>query len=128
MSVQFPPAQYRNVFLSLFLLLIFFWEYNVAFNYPSWCNIWCDGNWNIAPNHIIYDVICACKNALRTKTWLSSENGTGYNCHWNFFLAASMGDREERTTFHINVHSVGTDYNSNFLSILVERNPSLGKV
>ncbi|KAG6784041.1 hypothetical protein POTOM_009724 [Populus tomentosa] len=51
----------------------------------------------------------------------------GHNCHWNFFLAASMGDREERTTFHINVHSVGTDYNSNFLSILVARNPSLGK-
>ena len=52
----------------------------------------------------------------------------GYNCHWNLFLAASMGDREERTTFHINVHSVGTDYNCNFLSILVARNPSLGKV
>ena len=52
----------------------------------------------------------------------------GYNCHWDHLLAASMGDREERTSFHINVHSVSTDYNSNFLSILVERNPSLGKV
>ncbi|KAJ6730626.1 hypothetical protein OIU85_021425 [Salix viminalis] len=51
----------------------------------------------------------------------------GYNCHWDHLLAASLGDTEERTGFHVNVHSVSTDYNSNFLSILVERNPSLGK-
>jgi hypothetical protein len=46
----------------------------------------------------------------------------GYSCHWHYLLAANMDNREERTGFHINVHSVCSYYNSNFLGILVERN------
>lgn len=52
----------------------------------------------------------------------------GYNRYRNYILASSLGYREERSSFHVNVHSVGTYYYSNHLCISVEREPILWKV
>jgi hypothetical protein len=52
----------------------------------------------------------------------------GNSCFWNYLLDASLGYREERPSFHSNVHSIGTCYNSHHFSILVEREALLGKV
>lgn len=52
----------------------------------------------------------------------------GYNCHWIFLLAPTLCHRRKRCCFHCLVHSIGINYNSNILSILVDGDPSLGKV
>lgn len=52
----------------------------------------------------------------------------GCNCNWDYLLATSLGHREERSSFHSNVHSFSSHYNSNILSIPVERSHLLGKV
>ncbi|KAG4147783.1 hypothetical protein ERO13_D05G244800v2 [Gossypium hirsutum] len=49
------------------------------------------------------------------------------NCCWHHILASSMDYREERSSFHSNLHSISSSHNSNLLCILVEGNPSLGK-
>lgn len=52
----------------------------------------------------------------------------GCNCCWHHILASSMDYREERSSFHSNFHSISSSHNSYLLCVLVEGNPSLGKV
>lgn len=52
--------------------------------------------------------------------------GVGYQ--WHYLLDTSLGYREKGTCFHSNIHTICSHYNSHLLSVLVERNPSLGKV
>ncbi|XP_057993875.1 WAT1-related protein At1g43650-like isoform X3 [Hevea brasiliensis] len=55
------------------------------------------------------------------------RNPSGHNCEWNFLLATSLDNTEERTSFRFNVLSISTHHYCHFLCILVERNSSFGK-
>lgn len=69
------------------------------------------------------------KLLLQLLNWLySAINIAGCSCQWHYLLAASLGYWEKGASFHSNVHPICSYYNCNILSILLERDPLLGKV